>query len=733
VQLSSTLSPKQSSPAKVVKPSPSAKKEKTASPPRQSSAPTSTTSASEKPVAKLFSVKVAPAPASAPAPDASSAQQSDDAPMIASSAPAAPAKVASVTASGTISYPAPFDLSKRINIDKLLAHADWPQNGATPFLFLACAFDAIDKTKKRLEIVDILCNCFRTIIRRSNPLDLLPAVYLSIGRLAPAHEGIESGCGESIIMKALADATGRSAAHIKSEYERLGDLGLIAQTSKSNQRTMFATKSLTVAGVFATFKEIALESGNSSQDKKKTKIQSLLVASRGSEATFIARSMQGKLRIGLAEQSVIVALARAVLISPPHLTRDPAHPDDDALEEAAATLRRIYSSTPSYDLIIPALIKAPLSELHEHCKLTPGLPVKPMLAHPTKGVTEVLDRFSDKGQFTCEYKYDGERGQIHLLPDGSIRIFSRNSEDNTTKYPELVAEFKNYVTPAVKSCILDCEVVAFDDNKGIMSFQTLQSRGKKAVKIEDIKIKVCLFGFDLLYLNGESLLLLPLQERRRLLFESFTPVQNKFAFASSKDLSDPEDILAYLHEAVADKCEGLMVKTLEIDATYEPDKRCWKWLKVKKDYIQGLTDSFDLVPIGAYYGRGKRTGVYGAFLMACYDPENEEYQTITKIGTGFSDEDLKALHEQLHPNEVAQPPKYYRLPDLPSHAPDVYFRPVQVWEVQAADLSVSPKYLAACGLVDETKGIALRFPRCGFIPLTLIPCLRFKLCLFAGI
>jgi DNA ligase-1 len=120
-----------------------------------------------------------------------------------------------------------------------------------------------------------------------------------------------------------------------------------------------------------------------------------------------------------------------------------------------------------------------------------------------------------------------------------------------------------------------------------------------------------------------------------------------------------------------------------------------------------------LVPIGAYFGKGKRTGVYGAFLMACYDPDNEEYQTITKIGTGFSDEDLKALYDQLHPHEVAQPPKYYRLPDLShaSHAPDVYFRPVQVWEVQAADLSVSPKYLAACGLVDETKGIALRFPR----------------------
>ena len=633
--------------------------------------------------------------------------------MVSVAAPAAAVKVAAVSGGGSTNYPAPFDLSKRIHIDKLLAHADWPQNGPTPFLFLASTFDAIDKTRKRLEIVDILCNCFRTIIRRSNPLDLLPAVYLSIGRLAPAHEGIESGCGESIIMKALADATGRSAAHIKSEYERLGDLGLIAQTSKSSQRTMFASKHLTVTSVFNTFKEIALESGNLSQDKKKSKIHSLLVASRGSEATFIARSMQGKLRIGLAEQSVIVALARAVLISPPHLAADPSHPDDDALEEAASTLRRIYSSTPSYDLIVPALLKHPLSELHEHCKLTPGLPVKPMLAHPTKGVTEVLDRFSDKGQFTCEYKYDGERGQIHLLPDGSIRVFSRNSEENTAKYPELVAEFRNFITPGVKSCILDCEVVAFDDAKGIMSFQVLQGRPKKVAKIEDIKVKICLFGFDLLYLNGESLLLLPLQERRRMLFESFTPVKNKFAFASSKDLSDPEDILAYLHEAVSDKCEGLMVKTLEIDATYEPDKRCWKWLKVKKDYIQGLTDSFDLVPIGAYYGRGKRTGVYGAFLMACYDPENEEYQTITKIGTGFSDEDLKSLHEQLHPHETAQPPKYYRLPDIShaSHAPDVYFRPVQVWEVQAADLSISPKYLAACGLIDETKGIALRFPR----------------------
>jgi DNA ligase-1 len=157
----------------------------------------------------------------------------------------------------------------------------------------------------------------------------------------------------------------------------------------------------------------------------------------------------------------------------------------------------------------------------------------------------------------------------------------------------------------------------------------LSTRKRKDADEAEIKVQVCLFAFDILYLNGEPLLKKPLGERRRLLRESFREVEGTFAFATSRDVSDTEEILSFLNEAVAASCEGLMVKTLEAGgATYEPDKRSHKWLKVKKDYIAGMTDSLDLVPIGAFHGRGKRTGVYGAYLLACYNDETEDYETV---------------------------------------------------------------------------------------------------------
>lgn len=202
-----------------------------------------------------------------------------------------------------------------------------------------------------------------------------------------------------------------------------------------------------------------------------------------------------------------------------------------------------------------------------------------------------------------------------------------------------------------------------------------------------------------------------LEVRRQKLLEAFHETEHEFYFAKHMDSNNIEDIQTFLDVSITSNCEGLMVKAFDSkDATYEPSKRSRNWLKVKKDYLNGMGDSMDLVVIGAYYGRGKRTSVYGAFLLACYDPETEEYQTICKIGTGFSDENLQLFYDTLKDHVVEKPKRFYCLGE---HAPtpDVWFEPKVVWEVKCADLSVSPRYMAGVGRVDPNKGISLRFPR----------------------
>uniref|UniRef100_A0A669DLP6 DNA ligase n=1 Tax=Oreochromis niloticus TaxID=8128 RepID=A0A669DLP6_ORENI len=527
--------------------------------------------------------------------------------------------------------------------------------------------------------------------------DLLCCVYLCLNQLGPAYLGMELGVGETVLMKAVAQATGRQLDKIKAEAQEKGDLGLVAESSRSNQRMMFQPASLTAGGVFRKLKEIASMSGNSAMNKKIDIIKGLFVACRFSEARYIVRSLAGKLRIGLAEQSVLSALSQAVCLTPPGQGFPPAV--IDAGKGMSAESRR-PQQTP-FRLLTPVLPPFTL--------FLPGVPLRPMLAHPTKGVGEVMKKF-DEAAFTCEYKYDGERAQIHILESGEVRIFSRNQEDNTSKYPDIISRIPKVKKDSVVSCVLDTEAVAWDhEKKQIQPFQVLTTRKRKDVDASEIKVQVCVYAFDLLYLNGESLVRQPLCRRRALLRESFSEVEGEFVFARSIDSDNTDTIAEFLEQSVRDSCEGLMVKTLEKDATYEIAKRSHNWLKLKKDYLEGVGDTVDLCVIGAYLGKGKRTGTYGGFLLACYDEENEEFQSVCKIGTGFKDEDLEQHYKFLKEHILPKPRAYYRVDQ--SAEPDVWLDAVQVWEVKCADLSLSPVYKAAMGMVDPEKGISLRFPR----------------------
>ena len=288
------------------------------------------------------------------------------------------------------------------------------------------------------------------------------------------------------------------------------------------------------------------------------------------------------------------------------------------------------------------------------------------------------------------------------------------------KYPDLTNIIWTAKHNGIESCVIDCEVVAFDRERNVLlPFQILSTRKRKVEEGEtgEEKVKVVLQAFDMLMINNKSLLCESLRVRRMILHKAFTEHQGYFYYASGMDHvenGDTTPIEQYLQESCAAACEGLMVKTLDSNASYEPSKRSLNWLKVKKDYIDGMgiCDSVDLVVIGAYHGRGKRTGAYGAYLMACYDPERDEYQSVCKVGTGFKDEDLARLSEKLLPLVLAsgQKPGYYNVGD--PLTPDVWFQPKLLWEIQAADLTASSVHKGGIGkLSDCSKGIGLRFPR----------------------
>ncbi|MCO5569405.1 hypothetical protein L7F22_023117 [Adiantum nelumboides] len=584
--------------------------------------------------------------------------------------------------------------------------AFWKKGESVPFVFLAHGFDMISCESGRIAMTDILTNVFRTIIT-TTPEDLLPIVYLAANRVAPSHHGVELGIGDAAVIKTIAETFGKSEPQVKSQLKALGDLGLVAKACRTNQRLMRKPVALTCAKVLKTFKEIAKETGKNSQENRRNKIKSLLVAAMDCEPQFIVRLAQGNLRIGLAEQTVLVALGHAAVLtetSPVPAAQLPAR-----LEQAAQIIKQTYSVLPDFDQIVPALLRVGVDSLRTVCHFTPGIPVGPMLAKATKSVTEILDKFQDN-EFTCEYKYDGERAQIHFLDNGSVEIYSRNAECTTGKFLDVAEAINRFKKDDVKSFVLDCEIVAYDrEADHILPFQVLSTRAHKGVTLSNIKVQVCVYAFDLLYLNGKELLQEPLKVRREQLYQSFVEIPKEFTFAKAIISTDLEEIQTFLQDAVNHSCEGLIIKTLVKEATYEPSKRSNNWLKLKKDYMESVGDSFDLVPIGAFHGRGKRTGVYGAFLLACYDEETEEYQSVCKIGTGFSEAVLEERSASLRAKVIPTPKQYYRFGE--TLGVDVWFEPVEVWEVKAADLSISPVHRAAIGKVDPAKGISLRFPR----------------------
>lgn len=425
-------------------------------------------------------------------------------------------------------------------------------------------------------------------------------------------------------------------------------------------------------------------------------------------------------------RTVLPALAHAVAMnSCPTLHQEgTAENIKEKLQVLSMAVVEAYNILPNLDLIVPSLMNKGIDFSVSSLSMVPGIPIKPMLAKITNGIPQALKLFENKA-FTCEYKYDGQRAQIHKLVDGSIRVFSRNGDESTSRFPDLIDIIKESSKPVASTFIMDAEIVGIDRKNGyrIMSFQELSSRGRGGkdtlVTSESIKVDICIFVFDIMFANGEQLLGFPLRLRRKYLKDLFydeKPGYFEYAKETTVEADDAcltceatlTKINAFLEDALRSSCEGIMVKTLDVDAGYSPSKRSDKWLKVKRDYVEGLNDTLDLVPIGAWHGNGRKAGWYSPFLMACFNPETEEYQSVCRVMSGFSDSFYIEMKQFFSGDKVlSKKPPYYQTRE----APDMWFCPQVVWEIRGADFTVSPVHHAAIGLVHPSRGISIRFPR----------------------
>jgi DNA ligase-1 len=274
------------------------------------------------------------------------------------------------------------------------------------------------------------------------------------------------------------------------------------------------------------------------------------------------------------------------------------------------------------------------------------------------------------------------------------------------QFPDVVAVLDAGLGP--REAILEGEVVAFDPASGeLRPFHEVMYRRRKYGITEAIsEVPVSLFCFDLLYADGEDLTHLPYRQRRDRLAGAVTAAAT-LRLATAEEVADEAALEAMFEQAVADGCEGLVCKSLAPTAGYQAGARGWLWIKLKRDYRTELTDTLDLVVVGAYYGRGRRAGIYGALLLAAYDPDSDTFQTITRLGTGFSDAELAGLPDRLAP--LASDHRPARVDAR--QTPDVWFEPGLVMEVLAAELTPSPNYTAGRGSVTDDAGLALRFPR----------------------
>jgi DNA ligase-1 len=552
------------------------------------------------------------------------------------------------------------------------------------FSLLADCYEKIEATTKRLEMTDYLVD----ILQRTSKDLMDKVVYLTQGKLYPDFVDIQTGIAEKLAIQAVAKATGRRESEIEEDLTQTGDIGATAQKFLATraQATLFKTAALTVEHVYATLDKMARASGAGSMDRKLNLLAGLLTTASPQEAKYLIRIVTGSLRLGIADMTVLDALAIAF----------------GGGKEARDALERAYNISSDLGAVAQTVAARGVEGVEEF-KVSLKRPIRPMLAERLGSPEEILEKLN--GRCVAEFKYDGERVQAHKKGD-DITLFSRRLEDITDQYPDAAELLREHVKTA--EAIIEAECVAVDVATGeLKPFQELMHRRRKyGVKEAMDQYPVSLFLFDLLYVDGKDYTVEPYLTRRKRLEQTIRE-SDQVQIAASALINNVEELEQFFEKAVENGCEGLMCKSIGRDSIYQAGARGWLWIKYKREYKSEMTDTVDLVTVGALYGRGKRAGTYGALLLAVYNPEDEIFETVTKCGTGFTDEDLAKLPTMLKQHQI--PHQHPRVRS--TMEADVWFEPAIVIEVLGAEITLSPVHTAAMDTIRRGSGLAIRFPR----------------------
>lgn len=556
------------------------------------------------------------------------------------------------------------------------------------FKDLTKIFASLEETSKRLEKIDILSTFFRDLKKNNKYIDFDKVIYLSQGQLiSNIKQFPKIGLAEKMIIEALSTHSGLGPKRIKEILLKKGDIGSAAEIilkKKKQQQTLFRdTKSLTISEIYSELLKISQASGKGSQDIKLRSLRGILGKCSPLEAKFLLRIITSTLRMGVSTMTIIDALAEG-------LTDNKNNREE---------IERAFNIHPDLGEIAQILITQGLDALKK-LKIIYGVPIRMMLASRLD-YSEIMDKLGPK--FIAEQKLDGERLQIHKK-NNEIKLFSRQLLEITDRYPDVCEIIKSNIKANV--AIFEGEVIAMDPfYEKMLPFQVLSKRRRK-YDIDKMakEIPVTVFLFDLLMCEGEEYINHSFLKRKKKL-EEIIIKRDELQIVVSKEINNTDEMVEFFNESREIGCEGIINKSIKEDSFYQPGNRGFLWIKLKSLERGKMKDSVDVVLIGGYWGRGRRKGVYGTLLGAIYNPENNKFEALTRIASGFTDEIMDDILEKMKEYEIGKKP----INVIAKEEPDIWFEPKVVIEIIGDEITISEKFDA--GKSSESKtGFSIRFP-----------------------